>query len=316
MAGLTAARELTRLGHAVTVLDKGRGIGGRMATRRIGLARADHGAQYLTAQTPGFTDLMESLTAEGVAAGWHLNGERSYVGTSGMSGIAKHLAQGLHVQLNEKVVRLTTETTGWRAETETGSVYRAYTVLLTTPVPQALALLNDSGITLETTDGAALETIRYEPSLTVLATLNQSPALPMPGFLQNPFPEIAWVVDNQQKGISPEQPSVTIHASAAFIHQHLDGDLEAAGRELLGLLQNQIPAGSINDVQVHRWRYSHADRQHPHPFLAASAPFPLLFGGDGFGREDLSGLRSGVERAYASGRAMAEFLGLSTGTTS
>ena len=45
LAGLTAAQALTDA-FDVIVLDKGRGFGGRMATRRIGDATFDHGAQF------------------------------------------------------------------------------------------------------------------------------------------------------------------------------------------------------------------------------------------------------------------------------
>ncbi|NIR36133.1 MAG: FAD-dependent oxidoreductase, partial [Actinobacteria bacterium] len=44
MAGLTAARLLTDRGADVLVVDKGRAVGGRMATRRVGDAAFDHGA--------------------------------------------------------------------------------------------------------------------------------------------------------------------------------------------------------------------------------------------------------------------------------
>ncbi|RYF72060.1 MAG: FAD-dependent oxidoreductase, partial [Cytophagaceae bacterium] len=52
LAGLTAARELTRQGHTILIFDKGRGVGGRLATRRIADGRADHGAQYSSARSP------------------------------------------------------------------------------------------------------------------------------------------------------------------------------------------------------------------------------------------------------------------------
>ena len=41
MAGLACARRLARAGHTPLLLDKGRGIGGRMATRRTTLAAGD-----------------------------------------------------------------------------------------------------------------------------------------------------------------------------------------------------------------------------------------------------------------------------------
>ena len=58
IAGLLAARTLQEHGLRVTVLDKGRGVGGRMATRRIGSAVFDHGAQFFTARDPQFDTLI------------------------------------------------------------------------------------------------------------------------------------------------------------------------------------------------------------------------------------------------------------------
>ena len=43
ISGLLAADALHREGYDLTVLDKGRGVGGRMATRRVGGGTFDHG---------------------------------------------------------------------------------------------------------------------------------------------------------------------------------------------------------------------------------------------------------------------------------
>ena len=48
LSGLSAAQTLVRSGRSVLVVDKGRGVGGRLATRRIGDATLDHGAQFFT----------------------------------------------------------------------------------------------------------------------------------------------------------------------------------------------------------------------------------------------------------------------------
>ena len=52
ISGLACARTLAAAGLVPVVLDKGRGIGGRVATRRVGAMQFDHGAQYVTAQKP------------------------------------------------------------------------------------------------------------------------------------------------------------------------------------------------------------------------------------------------------------------------
>jgi renalase len=108
------------------------------------------------------------------------------------------------------------------------------------------------------------------------------------------------VTDNQQKGIAPEQPTVTIHATPAFSTEHLEGDLRAAGQKLLDQLTEWIPAESVVEYQVHRWRYSLAEVRHPEGYLAVPMPFPLVLGGDGFGMGNVEGaFQSGWQMARA-----------------
>ena len=54
LAGLMAGRTLAAAGHELVLVDKGRSPGGRLATRRIGAAALDHGAQFFTVRSgPG-----------------------------------------------------------------------------------------------------------------------------------------------------------------------------------------------------------------------------------------------------------------------
>ena len=52
LSGLIAAGTLQANGARVLVLDKGRGVGGRLATRRTHSGIFDHGAQFFTAGDP------------------------------------------------------------------------------------------------------------------------------------------------------------------------------------------------------------------------------------------------------------------------
>ena len=54
IAGLMASSHLSKAGYRVAVLEKARGVGGRMATRRIGEAVCDHGAQYFSVKGRAF----------------------------------------------------------------------------------------------------------------------------------------------------------------------------------------------------------------------------------------------------------------------
>lgn len=305
MAGLSAGSRLQASGWDVTLLDKGRGVGGRMATRRLAETRADHGAQYFTVRSPEFRALVDRLLAEGIVHEWTGEGEGSsehprYVGTGGMSAVPKHLAQGLTVHTGQRVVRLVAlPSGGCELITDTGQHYTADAVLLTLPAPQAAQLLQDSA--LATADLARLRSLHYLPCLAVVVALNRPTALPAPGRIRSEEGDVAWLADNVQKGIT-SQPSATLHASAAFSEAELDGDLNAAAAHLLRQVEAWIPPDSIESYQIHRWRYSLAERRATESFWTLDAPFPLLMGGDAFGLGN-------VEGAFLSGYAMAEALG-------
>lgn len=68
MSGLTAARRLAKAGATVTVFEKSRGLGGRLATRRTDGGPADHGAQYFTAREPAFKAWVARAKLTGAAA--------------------------------------------------------------------------------------------------------------------------------------------------------------------------------------------------------------------------------------------------------
>ncbi|TDB66067.1 NAD(P)/FAD-dependent oxidoreductase [Arundinibacter roseus] len=302
MAGLTAAHELQKHGWDATVLDKGRGVGGRMATRRLLTSRADHGAQYFSVRTPDFRAHVQQLLAVGVVKEWNLQEadfeHPRYIGSEGMSTVPKYMAEGLSIKTGERVVRLEEKEGGVQVRTDTGHLFSADAVILTIPAPQAYTLLRDSAIELAATELSAFSTISYQPCLAVMVVLKQPTLIPAPGVLNFKEGNIAWIADNYQKGIANDPPTVTIHASPTFSRENLEGDLMELGQHLLGQLTEWIPAESIADYQVHRWRYSLADKRFPQAFVVCNTPYPMLMGGDGFGMGNVEGaFQSGLQMA-------------------
>ena len=70
LAGLTTASRLGATGFRVDVLEKSRGAGGRMGTRREAWASLDLGAQYFTARSPEFRDQVARWLRAGLVARW------------------------------------------------------------------------------------------------------------------------------------------------------------------------------------------------------------------------------------------------------
>ena len=69
MAGLSAGQQLTSRGAEVIIIDKGRGVGGRLATRWSDTPEGvrafyDHGAQFFTVRTPLFQSFVDRWREE------------------------------------------------------------------------------------------------------------------------------------------------------------------------------------------------------------------------------------------------------------
>ncbi len=300
MSGLTAAINLQNNGWKVTVLDKGRGVGGRMSTRRIADGKADHGAQYFSAKTSDFQEFTTKLLTKNIAAEWFVAGKEftRYVGKGGMSEIPKFMARDLNIQTGERANRIDKSAEGYVVFTESGNIYEANALILTSPAPQTIDLL--SGVNFDVNDDVfeSLNAIEYLPCIAVMALLNAPTKIPAPGNLTLENKAIAWVADNRQKGISEPQ-TVTIHAAAEYSQANLESNLEEVREELLGKATAWISPESIVEKQIHRWRYSLANKRHPEPFLSVNET--LLLGGDGFGIGNIEG-------AFISGKAMAAAL--------
>lgn len=314
ISGLLAAHELQSEGWRVTVLDKGRGVGGRMGTRRLGEGNFDHGAQFFTVRGDRFASLVKGWLAAGAAKEWargfaEAAGERAedghprYRGSEGMTSIPKHLARGLDVQTGERVVRVEPGGGGWEVACESGLRVAGAALLLTAPVPQSLCLVESGGYALPDSARRRLREISYDPCLALMALLDGPTGVPEPGGMQIKGEPLDWIGDNRRKGIS-QAPAVTIHAGPRWSRFHFEDDEAEITRSLLALAGDQLGTdleSITTDTSLARWRYSWVTETHPESCLITSASPPLLFCGDAFGQAK-------VEGAALSGLAAADVL--------
>ena len=302
MAGLTAAEALSRAGRDVLVVDKGRGVGGRMASRRIGEATFDHGAQFVTAEDAAFAQTVARWQEAGVVEEWYRDpdargeGHPRWRGRPSMSGIAKHLSRNLDVRCTCRVASLRRDGRAWIADLDTGEAIRARAVLLTPPPPQAQALLEAGGVNLSTSVRDRLGRLVYERCLAVLAVLDGPSRIPAPGLVEPAAGPIALIADNMAKGVS-RVPAVTIHATAEYSFEAWDRDRQECGRDLLKTAEPWLGA-AVKDFQVHGWRFSRPTAVDEEFCLLVNQSPPLILAGDAF-----AGPR--VESAALSGQAAA-----------
>jgi hypothetical protein len=319
LAGLTAAGMLGRSGRRVVLVDKGRSVGGRMATRRIdtaaGRAVLDHGAQFFTVRDDAFAAAVEQCVSIGLARTWchgfgpSPDGHPRYVIEGGMNALAKHLASALPERV-EVVVDARVDgveaADGGLLVASSGRSWTATDVVLTPPVPQSLDLIGES-VGLGAVDRVTLEAVRYAPCLALLVVFDEPVSLPGPGAVQvlpgvqagHPF---SFIADNRAKGLSTVS-ALTFHADDEASTRLWGATDEAVVRDLLAFARPFFAGAVPTVVQVKRWRYARpVSPLDERCLLVTAGDGSLVFAGDAFGGAKIEG-------AALSGAAAAAVLG-------
>jgi hypothetical protein len=160
---------------------------------------------------------------------------------------------------------------------------------MTSPVPQTLTLLRTGEVTLDVKAAVALERIQYDPCVCGLFDIEGEMFLPEPGALQRPTAEIAWIADNQRKGISPNARIITLHASPAYSRaRYDDADEVWINRFTAELAAFMKTDAHIRSAEIKRWRYSQPSVLHPERCLAVPEQ-RIIFAGDAFGEPRIEG---------------------------
>jgi predicted NAD/FAD-dependent oxidoreductase len=287
---------------SVILLDKGRSVGGRLATRRIGQGRADHGAQFFTVRTPDFQRWIDQWLADELIFQWSngwstgsflptpADGYPRYAVYGGINTLAKHLAAGLETRVNVEVTAVTPGDNSWLVQDEHNQVYLCKGLVITPPVPQTLALLDAGNTVLAAEDRQALEQIAYAPCLSGLFVVHGPVYLPDPGAVQRPDEPIPWMADNQRKGISPDETVVTVHAGPDYSRQLWDvSDMDVLKMLQAGLQPFLRSVADIGEAQLKRWQYALPTEFYPRRTLIAAGLPPLAFAGDAFGEPRVEG---------------------------
>ena len=329
IAGLSAAQELVAAGKRVLVVDKVRGVGGRIATRRIGSAVCDHGAQFFTVRGRAFGGIVAEVQAAGAVVEWCRGftregslgaataqaGHPRWRGVRGMTDLPKQLAACVGaagggrcvVQLRTKVTAVVVEGGRVRLEIETGEGERnrveAAGGIITAPVPQALELLAAGGVVAPAAiaeEPEAIKTLRmvsYDPCFALMLVLDSPSRVPPPGGIQFDPADggpIAWLADNQRKGISPV-PALTIHADAAFSRRHFADPPKEVAALLIHHARAWIegdPSTAVVEKSLQRWKFALPTVIIPAPLVAVSTAPPIACCGDAFAGPRIEGAAS------------------------
>jgi hypothetical protein len=255
MAGLSAASALAATGQRITVLDKGRGPGGRMAARRVEIAGEpvsfDHGAQYFTARDPAFRDVVAAWERAGAAARWPAAGDEAWVGTPGMNAPIRAMAADCDVRWNLRAERLCRDGALWRVEAGE-EVFTAATVIVAVPAEQAAVLLAKAAPEF----AARAASVTSAPCWAVMAGFAER--LPMDDTFRSDTAPVSWAARNSAKPARTCGEAWVIHASPARSHELIDLPKEEVARILLAdfFAATGTVLAAPQHLDAHRWLYA------------------------------------------------------------
>ncbi len=261
MAGLSCADRLKRAGHSVSLFDKGRGPGGRMATRRmqtpLGEARVDHGAQYFTVRDPAFMAQVARWSASGVAAPWPAAGTGAWVGVPGMNAVVRDLADHHDVTFGWHVRGLVRRDGSWHLTGEAADGERVQsgpfdTVVISLPPEQTAAIVALHDLSLAATALAA----RSQPCWTGMFVFDAR--LPTERDTVRDAGSINWAARDSAKPGRNGPETWVVQANPNWSSAHLEETADMVAGQLLcalsGALSIKMPV-PVTAV-AHRWRYA------------------------------------------------------------
>jgi len=236
----------------------------------------DHGAQYFTARDPAFRAVVADLMAEGAVRSYSnaitalpalTRSERvdedRFVGVPGMSGFARGLATGLHVETSCEVNGLQRRGgSAWALSLSNGETLDAFdAVVFAVPAEQAAVLLQPMAPSLAM-EARAAHTL---PCWTAMLALPASLTVGFEAARVTGGSPLAWVA--KMSGGSDIICCWVLQATPAWSRLHLDEPAESVAAELAQAFSELCGTDASPLLQsAHRWRYAQVK-------TAAGSPF-------------------------------------------
>ncbi|MBL4582748.1 MAG: FAD-dependent oxidoreductase [Gammaproteobacteria bacterium] len=311
IAGITLARQLQ--GRAeVTVFEKSRDFGGRMATYKTGPYQFDHGAQFFTARSMQFQSLISNCVAENKIQSWlprilTLDSEKKsfkrewsephYIAAPCMNSLCKTLALGLNVKLDTEVTGIDALEQGWllRGSAEKPLGHFDW-VASTLPAPQANELLPDCFIY-----KSELSAVDFSPCFSLMLGFESTHKLNFDAAVVKNS-ALSWIAANSSKQGRPHSFSLMVHSNNAWARTQLENNIDDVRHSMLDAL-GELVGYSLplpEHSAIHRWKYARAETSCEESFLLDEANRLAACG------DWCAGNR--VEDAYLSGLKLGEQL--------
>lgn len=264
ISGLACAHALAASGVHARVVERGRVVGGRMASRRVEERPVDLGAAFFTADLASpFGAVVRGWLDRGLARPWTDTfsvsdpghplmtkpGPLRYAAPGGLRSLVVDLAEGVDVELQHPV-------------DEIDFAPHSATVLAM-PDPQARRLLPAGSVIAS----RLAEGSEWAPTITIaLGWTERGWPADFHGAFVNGSPVLSFVADDGDRR-GDGAPVLVAHSSAELAREHLE-DPDAAIPPVTEAVRALLSLGTAPSWSyAHRWTFARPQAQHPEPFL-------------------------------------------------
>lgn len=325
ISGLIAGKRLADEGHEVTIIEKSRSLGGRLATTNLDNIDLDYGIPHFAANTQTFQSFIKDLKAKGEVKDWteefslydgtefhemdpNSDPQMHYIGTGGNQSIAKSLSRWVDIKSEEKAGGLTyigpdrSKKRSWMINLTDISVFECDAVIVATPAVQAYGVIQTvQNRTATRRIIRHIDEVRYDGSISLALTYDHKK--PDWQGIECERSNIRWISNESSKREGVEKAGLVIQSSGEFYHKYAQAD-DAKVQELLLKEASEVVGKWILQPEstfIHRWKYFEARNPIDEFFMELEmdeAPLALI--GDYLGG-------SSLENAFISGYNLAEY---------
>ncbi|TNE77026.1 MAG: hypothetical protein EP339_06770 [Gammaproteobacteria bacterium] len=262
LAGATLTRRLLAAGRRVTLYEKSRGTGGRLARCGLGENHTNLGAPWFEAQTPAFRNWLREQPEVAVQTltpvtfdGRPLPPVEAFSVMPYLSRLTRRLLKGATLNTGTRVTGLVRNGRGIGITDISGHLIAVHdAVIVTAPAPQSAALLQPADIL--ATRAASVRTL---PTWVTLVSLERSSGIAN-GYFCGEHPVLARAVRSQPGpgAVSNALAEIwQLEADPDWSVRHIESPSHNVTIEMLRSFSDSTRGSlNINGLRTHRWRYA------------------------------------------------------------
>ena len=312
ISGLALANKIKDFSN-VTIFEKSRGLGGRVASRRVNQFNFDHGAQFFKAKEEEFKDYIRPMIEKGIIDTWRARfieiedgtiinrrvwGEdpANYIGIPSMSSIGKFMAEGLNVKLSEKIGKAEKNNSWELFSEEDASKGKFDWVISTIPPLQCIELFPSIKSIYRN-----IESHKMMACYSLMLGFDKDINIDFDAALIKGT-DISWISCNSSKQGRGDNYTILAHSTNKWATENIDQERgwvkNYLCEELSKIIERDMSKASYIGLQG--WRYANIEKQNGQDFFIDKKQ-NIAFCGDWF-------IQGRIESAYISGARLGEEL--------